>query len=321
MVEPNWNTFKAKFNGKEPSAFEWFCYLLFCKEYKRNIGIAGYKNHPGIEKSPIYENGEWVGFQAKFYETPLSTHEKDFISSIDTAKSRHPELTKILFYIHKDFGQHPTETEPGYKTKIETHAKNKGVSVEWKYNENFFKSPFVCVDNHHIARYFFSFDGSIIDFISGLRDHTEEILYWIHSEITFNGSTIKINRTNIIENLKANLKESPIVALSGEAGVGKTALIKDFHKEVKDKIPFFVFNATEFDILNVKELFKYYGGFTLSDLAKELPYEDEKYIVIDSAEKLLDIENQGVFKKFISDSLKDRWKIILTTKSIYLDGF
>ncbi|MBV6340602.1 ATP-binding protein [Candidatus Magnetobacterium casense] len=317
MIEPNWDIFKAKFNKKE-SAFEWLCYLLFCKEFNRNIGIAGYKNHAGIEKSPICEDGEWIGFQAKFYETALSTNKDNFISSIEAAKSRHPELTKILFYIHKDFGQNPTGTGPKYKTEIETYAKSKGVSVEWR-DEGFFKSPFVCEDNHRIAQHFFSFDKSIIDFINALSQHTESIIEQVHSEITFNGTKIKIDRTKIIEELIANLKASSIAALSGEAGVGKTALIKDFYRNVKDEKPFFVFRATEFNSSNVNQFFKCYGNFTLSDFIEAYQDEEEKYVVIDSAEKLLDIENKEIFEEFLYNIHKNKWKIIFTTRYVYLD--
>ena len=48
MQEINWNIFKAKFSGKEQSSFEWLCYLLFCKEVKKHIGISRYiKNDKG----------------------------------------------------------------------------------------------------------------------------------------------------------------------------------------------------------------------------------------------------------------------------------
>ena len=32
MIRPSWEIFKAKFNENPQSNFEWFCYLLFCKE-------------------------------------------------------------------------------------------------------------------------------------------------------------------------------------------------------------------------------------------------------------------------------------------------
>jgi len=61
MQEINWNNFKAKFNGKEQKSFEELCYLLFCEEFKQNIGSSRYKNQAGIETDPIKINGEKIG--------------------------------------------------------------------------------------------------------------------------------------------------------------------------------------------------------------------------------------------------------------------
>ena len=104
MQEINWNIFKAKFNGKEQSSFEWLCFLLFCKEFKKHIGISRFKNQAGVETNPININGEKVGWQAKFYDTKLSGHKEDFITTINMAKNRHPEINKIIFYTNQDFG-------------------------------------------------------------------------------------------------------------------------------------------------------------------------------------------------------------------------
>jgi hypothetical protein len=77
MQEINWNNFKAKFNGKEQKSFELLCYLLFCEEFNQNTGIFRYKNQAGIETEPIFYNNQWIGFQAKFYETKISENKDD----------------------------------------------------------------------------------------------------------------------------------------------------------------------------------------------------------------------------------------------------
>jgi len=318
IIEINWNIFKAKFNGKEPKSFEWLCYLLFCKEFKQNIGILGYKNHAGIETDPIEINGEKIGWQAKFYDTRLSEHKKDFIESINTTKARHPEISKIIFYTNQNFGQGKTKNNPKYKTEIEKHAKSKNVEIEWR-TDNYFRSPFVCKENADIAKHFFSFDKSIIDFTGELIQHTESILIPINSDIKFKNDEIKIDRSQVIENLKVILNESSMVILSGEAGVGKTAVVKDFYEQIKEVTPFFVFKATEFNISNINQLFTNYRHFTLLDFIKEHQDIDEKYIVIDSAEKLSDVKYQEVFLEFLSTLLKYNWKIIFTTRYSYLD--
>jgi len=318
IIEIDWNRFKVKFSGKEQKFFEWLCYLLFCKEFKQNIGIPGYKNHAGIETDPIEINGEKIGWQAKFYDTRLSEHKKDFIESINTTKNRHPKINKIIFYTNQNFGQGKTKNDPKYKTEIEKHAKSKNIEIEWK-TDNYFRSPFVCKENADIAQHFFSIGKSIIDFIGELTQHTESILTPIHSKIKFNDNEIKIDRSQAIKNLKSILNEFSMVILSGEAGVGKTAVVKDFYEQIKEVRPFFAFKATEFNISNINQLFINYGHFTLLDFIKEYQDIDEKYIVIDSAEKLSDVEYQEVFLEFLSALINNSWKIIFTTRYSYLD--
>ncbi len=319
MQEINWHNFKAKFNGKEQSSFQWLCYLLFCKEHNQNTGVLRYKNQAGIETTPIKIENEYVGWQAKFYETRLSEHKKDLISSIDKAKDRHPEITRIVFYTNQDFGQDQKKTDPQYKIEIENYANSKNVKIEWK-TASFFESPFVCQNNANITQHFFSFEKSIYDFIDGLSLHTASILETIHSGIIYNGNEIKIDRSKVIKNLTESLSTSPVTIISGKAGVGKTAVIKDFYGRVKEITPFFVFKAIEFNIPNVNRIFKDYGDFTFSDFIKGHQGIDEKYIVIDSAEKLSDIKYQEVIQEFLSVLFNNNWKVIFTIRHSYLDN-
>ena len=282
MQEINWNIFRAKFNGKEQSTFEWLCYLLFRKEFKKHVGISRYKNQAGVETNPIKINGIWLGWQAKFYDTPLSAHKTDFIESISTAKCRHPEINEIIFYTNKDFGQDRIKTDPEYKKEIEKHAKSSKVKIVWR-TASFFESPFVCEENSQIAQHFFSLQRSLIDLINDLTRRTESFLDHIQSKIDTNGKEIKINRTWIIEKIQQNLTSSSLIILSGKAGVGKTAVIKDFYDLEKGKKPFFVFKATEFNISNVNLLFKDYGIFSFSDFINAYKDFIDKLILIDSA--------------------------------------
>ena len=48
MIKPNWDIFKAKFSENPQYNFEWFYYLLFCKEFNKEFGIFRYKNQAAI---------------------------------------------------------------------------------------------------------------------------------------------------------------------------------------------------------------------------------------------------------------------------------
>lgn len=319
IQEINWANFKAKFDRKEQATFQWLCYLLFCEEHKHSLGISRYENHAGIETDPITVGQDVIGWQAKFYETSLSKHKADLIASIDTAKTRHPDLTKIVFYLNQDFGQDKKKTDPPYKVDVENYAKGKSISIIWK-TQSFFESPFVTKDNFVIAKHFFSLDKTVFDLVSELKRHTLAILNPIRSNILFNGKEIRISRADTTEALQKNLKDGVPAILSGEGGIGKTAIIKDLYDVVGENIPLFVFKATEFNNLtNVNNLLSSYGSFTVDDLATAYIDLEEKCIVIDSAEKLSDIEDKEVFKTFVNIFLENKWKIIFTTRHNYLD--
>ena len=86
MQEINWDNFNAKFNGREQKSFEWLCYLLFCNEFNQVTGVFRYFNQAGIETNPVEINGEKIGWQAKYYTTPLSRHKGELITSINTTR-------------------------------------------------------------------------------------------------------------------------------------------------------------------------------------------------------------------------------------------
>jgi molybdopterin biosynthesis enzyme len=78
------------------------------------------------------------------------------------------------------------------------------------------------------------------------RVYCRLLLKPIRSEISFGGKTIKLDRSGIVGRLKSMASSSPVVILSGGAGVGKTAVIKDLYEIAKGSVPFFVFKATQF---------------------------------------------------------------------------
>ena len=82
MIKPNWDIFRAKFSDNPQNNFEWFCYLLFCREFNKDKGIFRFKNQSAIETNPIESEGEIIGWQAKFYDKSLSERKDSLTSSV-----------------------------------------------------------------------------------------------------------------------------------------------------------------------------------------------------------------------------------------------
>lgn len=312
MIKPNWNIFKAKFNDNPQNNFEWFCYSLFCREFNKTTGIFRYKNQSAIETDPVQEKEEIIGWQAKFYGTSLANHKTELINVLEKTKSDYANITKLILYTNEEWGQNKGK-EPQGKKDIETKANTLGIKLEWR-TDSFFESTFVSIDNEIIAKHFFSLDKSVFDLIKNQQDHSENILNEIQTVITFNSQNIKIDRSSNLEKIKASLEK--VLILSGVGGVGKTAAIKDFYEGIKGKVPFYIFKATEFELRNISEFFT---GYSFQDFLDGHKDEGDKIIVIDSAEKLLDLKNTDPFKEFLSTLIREGWKIIFTTRDNYLE--
>lgn len=313
MIKPNWDIFKAKFSENPQATFEWLCYLLFCKEFKKDKGIFRYKNQSAIETEPITVGTEIIGWQAKFYNTALSSYKDDIFKTIEKAKRDYPNIIKIIFYTNQEWGQN-IGNKPKSLVEIERKAQELNISIEWR-TRSFFEAPFVAIENEIIAKHFFTFDKSVFKLIEEQEKHTKNLLKPIKTTFNFKNKEFEADRSDVIEKLK-NTK-SQVIILSGGAGVGKTAVIKNYYKQEKEKIPFYVFKAIEFG--NLRNLNDFFKDFNFKEFIKAHEDDKEKIVVVDSAEKLLDIDNTEPFKEFLQVILESEWKIIFTTRDNYVD--
>ncbi|KJS46398.1 MAG: ATPase family protein associated with various cellular activities (AAA) [Peptococcaceae bacterium BRH_c23] len=315
IIKPDWNKFRAKFSENPQSTFEWFCYILFCQEFDRPFGIFRYKNQSGIETNPITKDEKVIGWQAKFYETTLSANKDELIQTLIKSKRDYTELTKIIFYTNQEWGQGKDQNDPQAKLEVEKKAEGLSIEIEWR-TASFFESYFVTIKKKSIAHYFFSLDKSIVELLDDKQKRTESILFNIQTEIDFNNQKIKIDRNICLQTVRKELDKRQIIILSGVGGVGKTAVIKDLYEELNSKIPFYLFKANEFNTNNIKELF---NNFDLKEFIEAHRDENIKIVVIDSAEKLLELQNTEPFKEFLLNMIQSSWKVIFTTRNNYLE--
>lgn len=313
MVDINWNLFKEKFNGREEDEFENLAYHLFCEEKNQKIGIFRFKNQTGIETEPIFDGSEWVAFQAKYSISEIK--QKRILDSIRKAKSKNPKLARILVYLYDEISESPYKTQknPKYKTEIEDDARNLEVSIEWRVRSNI-EIQLAKPENEHLAEYFFTNDGGIVKFLQNIQGHSERLLNSIHTDIPFSGNTIKLDRQSILDQIRNVIDDSRLIFVFGESGQGKSAIIKEFYNKYKNEFPVYFFNATEFNIININELFKNYGQFYFPNFVKAEEDEKIKVAVIDSAEKVLDFDNRIAFTEFVSELIKNKWCLIFTSR-------
>lgn len=319
MIEINWHVFSEKFKDSAAYKFEFLAYCLFSYEFNIQNGLFRYKNHPGIETAPIENNGEMVGFQAKFYSNNISDNKSDIIDSIKKAQEAYPQLKKILIYVHQDltYNTQCVSAKPGYLTEIETVASSSGLSIEWRtrsHIELMLSKP----ENRYLAEYFFCLDGGVFAFTKALSERTKNIFSSIRSSIKFSSKEIKFSRQIVYEELK-KCKGGNASILFGIGGVGKTAAVKDFYYDQLDQYPVFILKTPE--ILDFFSPEKMAAGWSISiqDFLHIHTAFATKVFIVDSAEKMVDLNNIEPIQYFIAELLKNDWSIVFTTRTLYLE--
>lgn len=318
----NWHNFSVKNSHQEQWAFEQMSYLLFCAEFDNNIGLFRYKNQSGIETEPLEKDGVWYGFSAKFYDASISERKKDIIEAITKAKNRNPNIESIYFYINQELSESSRidRKKPNYEIEIEDACKNLGISLVWRVPSHF-ELQLALPKNKYVYDLFFNLNPTLDRLQDNVKQHNSGILNAIRTSISVGDKKIELDRTEWVKNINEKIKQGQNIILSGEGGSGKTAIIKRFYEIYSDNIPICIFKASELNINHISDLFKFDYNFSLADFFDTYSTESTKIFIIDSAEKLSEINNQTVLNDLITKLSSHNWTIIFTTRLSYLDDF
>lgn len=314
----DWAQFKINNYEKETTAFEEMIYLLFCSKYGREEGIFSYVNQPGIETEPIEIDGECIGFQAKYYTDRLSAHTKELIDTIEISKRRYPNLTKIEIYTNSQYGpgRGKGTNKPKSQIKVENIAKENNIKIDWFVKSNL-DEILVLEKNKIIHDKFFGKEKSSLDYIIELNSYSESMFDSIGNKIVYNEKEeIKLDRSIYLQNISNALSEKDLLIISGNAGCGKSALVKEFHET--EKSPFLMFKVDDFDVDSIQELYNRFN-LTLGEFRDFYNDSGEKFIFIDSSERISHLKNQRTFEEFLKLMVHDSWKIILASRNDYSD--
>lgn len=292
MAIINWDTFKIKHQDSH-KAFESLSYKLFCKKYNIQDGIARYKNQTGIETEPVSINGKSIGFQAKYFDYKIS--EKEIIESIQKAKNKNPQLSKIVLYIYPEFSESskPSEKKAGCQKKIENTAEKLNITLEWQMPSHI-EIQLSQSENINITKDYFGENNSeeIIEVLREIKETTSCNLD-LTQQISHEQKEKEISEKNIIHDLRtasgdfnsvrsyfgdlqdsyikrkevdeliswikspSSKENSNIAILTGNAGMGKTVVMKEVLRNIEQAgIPVLALKA-DMKSLNIENPGKY----------------------------------------------------------------
>jgi len=143
-----------------------------------------------------------------------------------------------------------------------------------------------------------------------LYNHGSLILESIRADI----GGITIERADSFSKLLEMSEGSEFVFITGGRGCGKSSLAKKFFDYLKDRAPIFCFRTEDFNESHLDMVFSKIGlKGTLDEIGAGFALMPKKYLLIESLEKLLELQNTKAFIDLINFIRKDPgWMIIAT---------
>lgn len=315
-IMPSWDCFNAKYPTEEiqRARFEDLARCLFCRRYNIPYGISQCVNHAGNETSTIVVDGEELGFQAKYFRNKID--ENQIIRSINKARERHPGQSKVIIYTNLDFGNPPkTQNVTKKQKKIENVANSLHLDIVWQTN-NMILDQVAATD--WIYDVFFGTEPNLLSLYNEEKDNTGYLLNSINSQIVCNGHFIKVDRKEFINTIKKAITSHENIILHGEGGCGKTAIIRDLVDGNNGDFVLCIRKAQSLNVEKVDDFFKFKDNYSVTQFVNLYQHEEKKVFVIDSAERIQEIEDTAPLANLLRLLNDNGWSIVFTVRNNYL---
>lgn len=320
----DWKAFEYKYSDNPQRAFENLTYYLFCHEFEQKNGIFRYFNQPHIETNPIQIGKKLIGFQSKYYSdsVAMSSKESELISAVRGASKAYPGITTLYFYISHEFSPSSMKdiVKPAYQEHIENEAQKLNIEIVWRAKSNI-EAQLMQDSKFTVCRnVFFQVDSAVQTCCDNWKRHAEDIFHHIGDNVTYKENTIYLeyNKLDIRDFLNS---DNQILIIDGEAGSGKSALVKQSTKQYSDDISvLFAFKSTDMDVDNKLKFLNLYGSMTISEVLDVYSEANNRVLYIDAAEKYFVLENQHIFEDMLADFIHADWKVILTIRTAYMES-
>lgn len=146
-----------------------------------------------------------------------------------------------------------------------------------------------------------------------LQEHTDLILDNMNSQV----ADITIKRDEEIDKVNDLLENNQLVLITGERGIGKSGIAKEYWKKYCKNKYSLAIRTEEFNHPNIQNVFNGIGvNSNITDLFNIITLCNDKILFIESLEKILELESNRAFLDFLSlISKHPEWKIVATTRN------
>ena len=146
--------------------------------------------------------------------------------------------------------------------------------------------------------------------IAKLEDHRRYILEGVRTTV----GDVHVEQKDALAQLLEATETSNFVFVTGERGVGKSSLAREFADHASERAPLFYLRAEDLDKPHLDNVFSAIGlRGTLSDLEAGFALMPKKYFIIESLEKVLELESQAAFTDLLHLLKKQSgWTVVAT---------
>src|SRR6266404_3644723 len=143
-----------------------------------------------------------------------------------------------------------------------------------------------------------------------LKEHGEYIIGGIRKSI----GGVHVKRPKLLTQLLEASENSKFVFISGERGVGKSSLVREFSEYMNNRLPVFCVRTEDLDKAHLDNVFTSIGlGASIGDLEAGFALMPKRYLLVKSIEKLLELQNPSAFTDLLQFLKKHPgWTVIAT---------
>jgi len=312
---PSWDTFNYKYRANKQNALENLARALFCEQFGISTGIFQRINNAGNETNTITRDSEVIGFQAKYFEHTID--EAQIKKSIDAAHVANPQQTKLYLFTNSMFGNPPKGNSITEKEKkLNEYAQGRSIKIEWVVGSMILDQAARIA---WIREMFFEVGPNMETLVKDEQSHSDSLLASICDRIAYGGQVIKFDRHTFVKTIFDTINKHEHLVIHGEGGAGKTAVIKDFYNRYSKKFPICVRKAQELNVAGISDIFKHTSNYDLSQFIEAYSRDEKKVFIIDSAERLQDIEDDDHIKLLLQKLTEAGWSIVFTVRSVYVE--
>ena len=146
--------------------------------------------------------------------------------------------------------------------------------------------------------------------VARLKEHGSYILEGIRTTV----GDVHVEQKDVLTQLLDMTEWSNFVFVTGKRGAGKSSLIRKFSSHIGEHAPLFCLRTEDLDKPHLDNVFSAIGlNGSLSDIEASFALIPKKYLVIESLEKVLELDHQAAFTDLLQLLKKQGgWTVVAT---------